>query len=152
MHAQSLGCVQLFCDPVDCSPPGSSVHGILQARILAWVAISSSRGSSRPKDQPASPALQVDSSPLSYLGSPVTFVSFCKKLAFGVRGLHLLACGILVPRPGIKPRPPAMRARYLGHQTNEEVPVVDFYQMYIPHLSGNRKWDIFITPCLKGCV
>ena len=30
-----------LCDPVDCSPPGSSVHGILQARILEWVAISS---------------------------------------------------------------------------------------------------------------
>ena len=37
--------------PVDHSPPGSSVHGILQARILEWVAISSSRGSSRPRDQ-----------------------------------------------------------------------------------------------------
>ena len=35
-----------LCDPVDCSPPGSSVHGILQARILEWVAISFSRGSS----------------------------------------------------------------------------------------------------------
>ena len=34
-----------FCDPMDCSPPGSSVHGILQAKILEWVAISSSRGS-----------------------------------------------------------------------------------------------------------
>ena len=40
-----------LCDPVDYSPPGSSVHGILQARILEWVAISFSRGSSRPKDQ-----------------------------------------------------------------------------------------------------
>jgi len=37
-------------DPMDCSPPGSSVHGILQARILAWVAISSSRGFSLPRD------------------------------------------------------------------------------------------------------
>ena len=37
-------------DPVDCSPPGSSVHWILQARILEWVAISFSRGSSRPRD------------------------------------------------------------------------------------------------------
>ena len=37
-----------LCDPVDCSPPGSSVHGILQAGILEWVAISSSR---RPRDQ-----------------------------------------------------------------------------------------------------
>ena len=38
------------CDPMDCSPPGSSVHGTLQARILEWVAISSSRGSSPPRD------------------------------------------------------------------------------------------------------
>ena len=35
-----------LCDPIDCSPPGSSVHGILQARILEWVAISFLRGSS----------------------------------------------------------------------------------------------------------
>ena len=40
-----------LCDPVDCSPPGSSVHEILQARILEWVAISFSRGSSRPRDR-----------------------------------------------------------------------------------------------------
>ena len=40
-----------LCDPVDCSPPGSSVHWILQARILEWVAISFSKGSSRPRDQ-----------------------------------------------------------------------------------------------------
>ena len=39
-----------LCDPMNCSPPGSSVHGILQARILEWVAISSSRGSFRAKD------------------------------------------------------------------------------------------------------
>ena len=39
------------CNPVDCSPPGSSIHGILQARILEWVAISFSRGSSQPSDQ-----------------------------------------------------------------------------------------------------
>ena len=36
--------------PMDCSPPGSSVHGILQARVLEWVAISSSRGSSQPSN------------------------------------------------------------------------------------------------------
>ena len=39
-----------FWDPMDCSPPGSSVHGILQARILEWVAMPSSRGSSQPRD------------------------------------------------------------------------------------------------------
>ena len=40
-----------FCDPVDCSPPGSSVHGILQAAMLEWVAMPSSRGCSQPRDQ-----------------------------------------------------------------------------------------------------
>ena len=40
-----------FCGPMDCSPPGSSIHGILQARVLEGVAISFSRGSSRPRDR-----------------------------------------------------------------------------------------------------
>ena len=40
-----------LCNPMECSPPGSSVHGILQARILEWVAMPSFRGSSRPRDQ-----------------------------------------------------------------------------------------------------
>ena len=39
------------CDSMDCSPPGSSVHGILHARVLDWVAISFSRGSSQPRDR-----------------------------------------------------------------------------------------------------
>ena len=39
-----------LCDPMDCSLPGSSIHGILQARILEWVAMLSSRGSSQPRD------------------------------------------------------------------------------------------------------
>ena len=43
--------VPTLCDPIDCSPPGSSVHGIVQERILEWVAIPFSRGSSRPRDQ-----------------------------------------------------------------------------------------------------
>ena len=53
-----------FCDPMDCGPPGSSVQGILQARILEWIAIPFSRGSSWPRDQTCvswAPALQVDS-------------------------------------------------------------------------------------------
>ena len=40
-----------FCNPVDCSPPGSSVHGILQARIREWVAMPFCRGSSPPRDR-----------------------------------------------------------------------------------------------------
>ena len=49
-----LWCAQscpTLCNPMDCSPPGSSVHGILHARLLEWVAISFSRGSFWPRDQ-----------------------------------------------------------------------------------------------------
>ena len=42
--------IRLFCNPMDRSPPGPSVHGIPQAGILEWVAISHSRGSSQPRD------------------------------------------------------------------------------------------------------
>ena len=48
-----------FCNAMDCSLPGSSVHGISQARKLEWVAISFSRGSSRPRNQPSSPVSPV---------------------------------------------------------------------------------------------
>ena len=48
---QSFQSCPTLCDPMDCSPPGSSVHGVLQARIVGWVAISFSRGSSWPRDQ-----------------------------------------------------------------------------------------------------
>ena len=44
MHAQSLQSCLTLCDPMDHSPSGSSVHGILQARILEWVAMPSSKG------------------------------------------------------------------------------------------------------------
>ena len=60
-----------LCDPVDCSPPGSSVHGILQARILGWVALPSPGHLPDPGIKLESPALQVDSSPLHRLGSPL---------------------------------------------------------------------------------
>ena len=51
VHAQSLQLCPTLRDPMDCSLPGSSVHGILQATILQWVAMLSSRGCSRPRDQ-----------------------------------------------------------------------------------------------------
>ena len=53
-----------LCHPMDCNPPGSSVYGILQARILEWVAMTFSRGSSM------SPALQADSLPSEPPGKP----------------------------------------------------------------------------------
>ena len=52
-----------LCNPVDCSPPGSSIHGIFQARVLEWVAISFSGGFSWPRDWTGSPVLQADTLP-----------------------------------------------------------------------------------------
>jgi len=64
----------LLCDPMDCSPPGSSVHGISQKRVLEWVAISFSNGSSQPRDRTQVPwgscIGRRDSLPLSPLEKP----------------------------------------------------------------------------------
>ena len=51
MHAKSLSLCPIFWDPIESSPPHSSVHGILQARILEWVAMPFSRESSQLRDQ-----------------------------------------------------------------------------------------------------
>ena len=49
--AKSLQSCPTLCDPTDGSPLGPSVHGILQARVLEWFAISFSKGSSQPRDR-----------------------------------------------------------------------------------------------------
>ena len=64
-----------LCNPMDYSPPGSSVHGIFQARILEWVAISFSRGSSWPRDQTCVSCIVRQT---LYLGSQVQSLQVCK--------------------------------------------------------------------------
>ena len=66
-------CPTLYCDPVDCSPPGSSVHGILQARTLEWLVIFFPTGSSRPRDRTHISGLAVDSLPVSH-----SLISYCQ--------------------------------------------------------------------------
>ena len=51
VHAKSFQSCLTLCDCMGCSPPGSSAHGVLQARILEWVAVPFSRGSSQPRDR-----------------------------------------------------------------------------------------------------
>ena len=62
MHDVIQLCV-ILCDPVDCSLPGFSVHGILQARILEWVAMTSFKDLPDPGIKLTFPALRVDSLP-----------------------------------------------------------------------------------------
>ena len=74
--AQSPQSCLTLCDRMDYRPPDSSVHVLLQERILGWVAMPSSRGSSRPRIEPMSPVspeFQVDSLPLSLYGSPTLY-------------------------------------------------------------------------------
>ena len=61
-----------LCNPMDCSWPGSPVHGVLQARMLEWVAIPFSGDLPNPGVEPGSPALQADSLPSEPPGSPHT--------------------------------------------------------------------------------
>ena len=70
--AKSLQSCLTFCDPMDCSPPGSSVHGSLQARVLECVATSFSSGDlPDPGIEPRSPELQTDSLPSCSEGNPM---------------------------------------------------------------------------------
>ena len=68
----------ILCDPMDCSLPGSPVHGILQARILEWVAIYFSRGSSRPWDWTRVPCIvdRFSSEPPGKSHTTVTRIQF----------------------------------------------------------------------------
>ena len=75
LNTLSWESVQL-CDPMDCSGPVSSVHGVLQARILEWVAIPFSKGHPNPRIEPGSPALQADSLLSEAPGKPP---NTCKK-------------------------------------------------------------------------
>ena len=78
-----------FCDSIGCRLPDSSVHGILQARTLEWVAMHSSRGSSQPRIKPlspAAPALLADSLLLHHQGSPKITTYMLNMLFPGKRG------------------------------------------------------------------
>ena len=76
MCVLAKACLTL-CDPMDCGPSGSSVHGVFLARIVKWVAISYSRGSSQPRDQTHVSCISCTADEfllLSYWGRPILTV------------------------------------------------------------------------------
>ena len=85
LHAKLLqSCLTLY-NPLNHSPPGSSVHGILQARIVEWVALLTFRRSSRPRDQTHTPYVshwQAGSLPLVPPGKPQNMVLVDSKFSF----------------------------------------------------------------------
>ena len=126
-----------LCDSMDCSPPGSSVHGILQARILQWVAIPSPGDLPNPGVKPWSSALQVDSLPSEPPGKPLcrevdtsrpmrqppqgldpkTKVPPCSPPGPRAQGEGLASLPLLLP-PGAKARRPGVfQARVMSSGT-----------------------------------
>ena len=92
LNAQLLQSCSTLCDPIDCSPPCFSVHGIPQARILEWVAISFSRDLPNPEIEPmypASPASQEDSLPSESPGKPINVKHIVLKYFFKASSLVL---------------------------------------------------------------
>ena len=113
MGAQLLQSCPTLCDPMDYSPPGSSVHGILQSRILEWVATPSCRGSSWPRDW-----------------TRISCVSSIAGRFFTTKPPgkpHHRACGILIHQPGMEPPvAPALGAQSLNHWTTRKVPAAPY--------------------------
>ena len=127
--AKSLQSCPTLCDSMDCSPPGSSVHGTPQARMLEWVSRPSSRGSSWPRTEARPPALQVDSSLSEPPGRPPRRSYHGTHLRLRCKR-KLLAAGPLGPQTKVilniwQPLPLAFKP---GHTPN------------------NSEWPCFITP------
>ena len=113
-------------DPMDCSPPGSSVHGILQARILEWAAISFSRGSPQPRDWS-----QVSRNAGIFFTVWATreaqwwwFQSTLYVVDFFLVGKGREACRIVLPGPRIEPRPWTVEAQSPNHWTARKSPAI----------------------------
>ena len=85
IHVNLLQSCPTLGDPMDCSPPGPSVHGILQARVLEWVVMPSFGGSYQPRDRnciSVTPAFLADSLSLSHQGSPFSIHIIFSQISF----------------------------------------------------------------------
>ena len=84
------------CDPIDGSLPGSSVHGIFQARVLEWIAISFSGDLPNPGIEPGSPALQADALPSEPPGKPTITQGWVKRKSCSPGLVPLSSISLLV--------------------------------------------------------
>ena len=150
-------CVQscpILCNPMDCSPPGFSVHGISQTRILEWVAIPFSRGSSWPRDQTLSPAWQADTLPMSRLGSPFGGLSSnnprCHPISFLLMVPSNLRCPtsptFAFPAPTLfLSNQPFLQCHLLHKDFPDALPAGYDFSLWLPVLVTNIYW--LLTKC-----
>ena len=136
---------------LDCSPPGSSVHGIFQARILEWVAIPFSSGSSSPRLEPRSPGFQDFFYHLSHRGSPNLVRSLFLKVLQSKRSqavhrqnylekLHLILDTYTYPRLVVK-NSEKKKAKRNGKKITERIQLWYVHDMSIQ--PGFEGWTLF---------
>ena len=129
MLAKFLQSCPTLEDPMDCSPPGSSVHGILQARILEWVAMLSSRGSSWPRDWTQRllhlSHRQVDSLPLAPPGKPqIIYICLCNLFKYWLRSYKTPGGSLSVVHvwPHSVAQQPVVEVRFLDGSVVKNLP------------------------------
>ena len=151
------------CDPMDCSLPDSSVRGIFQARVLEWVPISFSRGSSRPKDRIRASCISCIGRQILYHSTTMKYLkvkSFSRVRLFATpwtvayqapqsvefsrqeywSGFPFPSPGDL-PNPGIEPRSPALQADALLSEPPGKLPW-NTRPMF-------KKWNGFLCPNME---
>ena len=140
--------VPLMCDPTDCSPPGSSVYGILQGRILEWVAISSSRGSFQHQDR----------TQVSWIGGrfftsePLGIMTSSKLESWVSPSCYAPASFPLMMLPSSHtPSPTGLLLLFLSFQTQFIASLLQKDFLYFPTLDLVLR-DIYIVSFSKGAV
>ena len=141
----SQSCLAL-CDPMDCSPPGFSVHGISQARIVEWVAISYSRGSSPTRDQTCIPFISCFGRQILYHpGSPLSSPFFSSPFfCSGESSKSQPLTPFMSPQDELKVR------QRIGKMTSRAITLSlklscnSFLGGSMPHTPVVKQWPLFI--------
>ena len=124
-----------LCDPMDCSSPGFSIHGILQTSILEWVAIPFSSGSSE-GIEPRYPTLQADSLPCEPPGKPLSVLR-AQEFTFGELELLMTMTSLFTDMAG-------------------NIPFLSGHTMALPIVGDNFLWQVIISSfsptLLKGYI
>ena len=142
----SLQLCPTLCDPIECSLPGSSVHRILQARILEWLSLPSPEDLPNAGIKPGSPSLQVDSLPSEppEKSLPSWGATTTRKVKSQGSDSRYSPPGDL-PNPGIEPMSllsPALASRFFTTSTTWEANSTHTVEYFIQPLKGMKFWHM----------
>ena len=133
---------QTFCNVMDCSLPGSSVHGILQARILERLTISFPRGSSQPRnwtqvslEKEMATHSSIHAWKISWTEEPGGLQTMgSQRVGHNWATKHISTCGILVPWQGTEPVTSALEARFLTTGLPGKSPTVKSFIVLLTYM------------------